>query len=409
MPPRVLLSSVFKPFGVDNVYSRKDSKIELYHNQITKYQGIFSMRGFMNSFGLHAIANNIEVPANVLDFPTLGRFRRELSKGYDVVGIGSIMPNFQKVKRMVEDVRELSPRSTVVVGGFCATIPNIEKMLDVDHVCVGEGISFMRDLLGLPSEFKFNNPDVFAESRELFGAPIFGIKNPHVIVGLGCSYGCDFCCPSHFFGRRHLKFYHRGDELFDEMVRVERRFRSNMICFIGDDNFLLDQKRAEELRKRVVESGRIFDLMIFGSADKVIEFGAEKLAEMGVGIIWIGREGKSYNHRKSRGGSIKDVVAELRSFGIKTILSSILLLPEHTRDNITEDVDEHIACGPAFSQFAHYSPMPGTALYDRMEEEGEILMNIPYEEWHAFKVCSSRVRPGRGREGPGPSLLEGLP
>ncbi|MFO8056291.1 MAG: hypothetical protein R6V10_03250 [bacterium] len=385
MARRVLLSSVFKPFGVDSIYSRRDSKIELYHNQLTKYQGAFSMRTFMNSYGLHAIANNVDTPADVLEFPSLARFRKEAQKGYDVVGIGSILPNLQKVKRMVEEVRELSPRSTVVVGGFCANLPDLEKLMEVDHLCVGEGISFMRELLGEPPEFRFKNPDVFAESREVFGVPVIGVHNPHIIVGLGCSYGCDFCSPSHFFGRRHIKFYESGKDLFNEMLRVEKRFNSNLICFIGDDNFLLDLNRAEELRRCVVESGRVFNLMIFGSADKAVEFGPRKLAEMGVGQLWIGRESSLSSYRKNRGIDMKELVAELRSYGIKTILSSILLLDEHTKENIREDISEHIACRPAFSQFAHYSPVPGTPLYDRLSEGGKILTAIPFEEWHAFK------------------------
>jgi len=191
MPRKVLLSSVFKPFAKDSIYGRADSKIELYHNQITKYQGIFSIRSHMNSFGLHAIANNIGAPATVLDFPTLERFRDELKKGYDIIGIGSIIPNFQKVKRMVEEARKISPRSTIVVGGFCATLPDIEKILDVDYVCVGEGISFMRGLLGEDPEFEFKNPRVFHEDREFLGVPIRGVRYPHIVVGLGCSYGCE--------------------------------------------------------------------------------------------------------------------------------------------------------------------------------------------------------------------------
>ena len=65
-----------------------------------------------------------------------------------------------------------------------------------------------------------------------------------------------------------------------------------MISFIGDDNFLIDLNRAEELRRCVVESGKVFNFLIFASADKVIDFGVEKLAEMGAGIIWIGRESR---------------------------------------------------------------------------------------------------------------------
>jgi hypothetical protein len=204
-------------------------------------------------------------------------------------------------------------------------------------------------------------------------------------VGLGCSYGCDFCSPSHFFGRRHIKFYTRGRDLFEEMLRVEQRFRSNRICFIGDDNFLIDLKRAEELRRCVVESGRVYDILIFGTADQAVEFGPERLAEMGVGTIWIGREGKFSDYRKNKNVNMAGLVAELRHYGIKTILSSILLLDQHTRDNIGEDIGDHLACRPAFSQFAFYSPLPGTPLYERMSRENRILTAIPYEEWHAFK------------------------
>jgi len=93
--PKVLFSSVFKPFAeADNLYSRVDSKIEIFHNQLTKYQGVFSPRVHYSTLGLHAIANNLEVPSVVLDYPTLPRFIQEVKKGYDYVGIGSIAPNF---------------------------------------------------------------------------------------------------------------------------------------------------------------------------------------------------------------------------------------------------------------------------------------------------------------------------
>lgn len=385
MPPRVLLTSVFKPFAVDGIYSRKESKIELYHNQLTKSQGIFSPRIFTDSLGLYLIANNIEVPTTVLDFPTLERFRRELRKGYDVVGIGAIMPNFQKVKRMVEETREISPRSTIVLGGFCANVPDIEKMMDVDHVCVGEGISFMRDLLGLAPEFEFRHPSMYTSLREIIGIPLSGVNYPMIIVGLGCSYGCDFCSPSHFFGRRHIRFLRRGREIFEQMEMLYPRYGSNMIAFMGDDNFLLDLDRAEELREYVVKSNKIFNIWLFASADKVVQFGAERLAEMGTQIIWIGRESKYSDYPKNRELDMKEVLTELRRHGIRTILSSILLLDQHTKENIREDIDDHLACRPVFSQFALYSPAPRTPLYDRLSEEGKILTAIPFEEWHAFK------------------------
>ncbi len=385
MRPRILLSSVFKPFAIDDMYSRKESIIELFHNQLTKYQGIYSIRNFYDSYGIHAIANNIETPCTVLDFPTMKRFIREVSKGYDYVGISSIVQNFQKVKWMVEQTRKVSPRSKIILGGFCAGIPDLGKVLDVDYVCAGEGISFMRELLGLPATFEFKNPDVFTLSRRVMGVPLFGIpKTSQIVVGLGCSYGCDFCSPSHFFGRRHIRFYQSGESLFEEIVRVTDQFGSNMISLIGDDNFLLDLKRADQLRRCVVKSGRIFNMMIFASADKVADFGSEKLAEMGVGLIWIGRESKLPDYRKNAGLDMKTLVHDLKRHGIKTILSSILFLDGHTQENIREDIDDHLACRPAFSQFSYYAPLPRTPLWERMIAEDRLLDGIPWEDMHAF-------------------------
>jgi radical SAM superfamily enzyme YgiQ (UPF0313 family) len=382
---RVLLSSVFKPFGVDGLYSRRDSKIELYHNQLTKYQGAFSLRSNMLSYGLHVIADNIGAEATVLEFPTLERFKKEVKKGYDYVGIGSIAPNFEKVKRMAHEVREISPGSKIVIGGFCATIENLRERLDVDYVCVGEGISFMRELLGEPSEHSFRSPLVFSEVREMFGVPLLGAKTPHIPVGLGCPYGCDFCHPSHFFGKKHIKYFSSGRALFDEMVRTSGNYGSEVISFIGDDNFLADLKRAQELRDAVVESGRLFRIFLFASADAIERFGVEALAEMGAFKVWIGRESSISPYKKNKGVDLDDLVGRLHRHGIKVILSSILLLDEHTGENVLDDIGEHLACRPDFSQFSFYSPAAGTPLWDRLKEEGRLLDGIPFEEMHAFK------------------------
>jgi hypothetical protein len=68
--------------------------MELYHNQVTRGQGEFSLRMFHRSWGLMMIQHNISAPCTLLDFPTLERFEREVRDGnYDVVGISSIIVN----------------------------------------------------------------------------------------------------------------------------------------------------------------------------------------------------------------------------------------------------------------------------------------------------------------------------
>ena len=68
---RVLLTSVFGPYAQDDEYgSRAINPMELYHNQVTRVEGPFSLRMFHRSWGLMLIQANIAAPCTLLDFPT---------------------------------------------------------------------------------------------------------------------------------------------------------------------------------------------------------------------------------------------------------------------------------------------------------------------------------------------------
>src|SRR5262250_1331734 len=137
---RVLLASVFGPYAQDDRFgSRSINPMELYHNQVTRAQGSFSLRMFHRSWGIMMIQANISAPSTVLDFPTRADFMREITtNAYDVIGISSIIVNIGKVREMCRLVRRLSPRSVLVVGGHVTAIPGIENLIDADHIVRGE-------------------------------------------------------------------------------------------------------------------------------------------------------------------------------------------------------------------------------------------------------------------------------
>ena len=124
---RVLLTSVFGPYAQDDEYgSRVINPMELYHNQVTRVEGPFSLRMFHRSWGLMLIQANIAAPCTLLDFPTEERFVEEIrDRRYDVVGISSITTNVLKVKRMCELVRHYQPGAVIVVGGHVANIADL--------------------------------------------------------------------------------------------------------------------------------------------------------------------------------------------------------------------------------------------------------------------------------------------
>ena len=175
---RILLSSVFGPYAQDDVYgSRTINPMELYHNQVTRGQGSFSLRSFHRSWGILMIQGNISAPCAVLDFPTREAFARELTTHhYDIVGISSIIVNVGKAREMCRMVRELSPGTTVIVGGHIAAIPGVERLLDADHIVKGDGIAWMRQYLGEEVDAPIRHPDFSSAFDEMSDAWRSGMR-----------------------------------------------------------------------------------------------------------------------------------------------------------------------------------------------------------------------------------------
>src|SRR5512136_940977 len=194
---RVLLTSVFGPYAQEDEYgSRVLNPMELYHNQVTRVEGPFSLRMFHRSWGLMLIQANIGAPCTLLDFPTLDRFVQEIrDNAYDIIGISSIIPNIGKVKAMCSLIRRYQPGATIVVGGHIANLPDLHARIDADHIVRGEGVSWFRRFLGEDDGQPIRHPQI----PSAFGSRIMGVNlrdrpgdvAATLIPSVGCPMGCN--------------------------------------------------------------------------------------------------------------------------------------------------------------------------------------------------------------------------
>ncbi|MCG6925513.1 MAG: cobalamin-dependent protein [Acidobacteria bacterium] len=377
---RVLLCSVFGPYAQDDEYgSRSVNPMELYQNQVTRMQGPFSLRMFHRSWGMMLIQANIEAPCTLLDFPDLERFRAELREHeYDVVGIGAIVPNVGKVAKMCAVIRELQPRATIVVGGHVANHQRIHELVDADHVVRGEGVQWFRRFLGEDPTLPVRHPLI----QSGFGTRILGVYGSDevadtaatVIPSVGCPLGCDFCATSAMFGGKgkSFDFYSSGDELYDLMARLEEEMGVSSF-FVMDENFLLHRKRAMRLLELMKENGKAWSFMVFSSANALRLYTMEDLVALGISWVWMGLEGDGAAYRKLHNADTRALVREMQSNGIRVLGSSIVGLREHTPENIDTAIDYAVSHDTDFHQFMLYTPVPGTPLWRKHEEEGTLL------------------------------------
>ncbi len=386
---RILLSSVFGPYAQDDEFgSRAINPMELYHNQVTREQGSFSLRMFHRSWGLMMIQKNVSAPCTLLDFPTLEVFERELtSTRYDIVGISGIIPNFAKVSEMCRRVRQLSPHSTIIVGGHVAGIPGVENMLDADHIVRGEGIAWMRRYLGEDPCAPFVHPEILSG----FGFRILGMSVPDntrdtaatIVPSVGCPMGCNFCTTSAFFGGKgkSFHFYETGDQLFEVMQEMEHKLGVQSF-FVMDENFLLNRPRAMRLLERMKAANKAWALYVFSSINAIRKYTMEELVQLGVSWIWVGLESPKSSYAKLKDADTRAIAAELRQHGIKLLGSTIVGLEHHTAENIEQEIEYAVSHCTDFHQFMLYTPVPGTPLFFQMQAEGRMLDGIDLADIH---------------------------
>jgi radical SAM superfamily enzyme YgiQ (UPF0313 family) len=377
---RVLLTSVFGPYAQDDEFgSRSINPMELYHNQVTRAQGAFSLRMFHRSWGIMLIQRNISAPCTVLDFPTQERFERELlAYPYDIVGISSIIVNLGKVREMCRMVRRLAPQAVIVVGGHVAAIPGIEWMIDADHIVRGEGISWMRRYLGEDEHAPVHHPAVLSAFRPRTMGIRFSERASStaatIIPSVGCPMGCNFCTTSSFFGGKgkFINFYETGDELFEVMCEVESALKVRSF-FMMDENFLLYRERVLRLLERMKQAGKSWALYVFSSANAIRKYSIQELVELGITWIWMGLESPHSSYAKLNGVDTLQLTRELRQHGIKLLGSTIVGLEHHTPENIRQEIEHAVSHATDFHQFMLYTPVPGTPLYHEMEQAGRML------------------------------------
>lgn len=374
---RVLLTSVFGPYAVNDDYgSRVVNPMELYHNQVTRMQGAFSLRMFHRSWGLMLIQANIEAPCTLLDFPDLERFIAEIQNNrYDVVGISSIQPNVGKVAKMCKLIRAHLPSAEIVVGGHISNIPDLAGRIDADHIVRGEGISWFRQYLGEDT----NRPIVHPAILSGFGTRAMGMTIDDapgevaavIIPSVGCPMGCNFCSTSAMFGGKgkFFTFFETGDELFEIMTRIGDELQTESF-FMMDENFLFHKKRALRLLELMEEHGKAWSLYVFTSARVLKSYEPDQLVRLGISWVWMGIEGENSEYDKLDGVDTFELVNELRKNGIRVLGSTILGFDHHTHENIDGIIEHGVRHRTDFHQFMLITPMSGTPLFDELVARG---------------------------------------
>jgi len=381
---QLLLTSICRPIG-ERYGDGPSVGYELLHGQITRAQGLFGPRANHLQYSLEYIAENLDTPTTVLHYPSKRELIRELKKNYKYVGLPFVMATFHRMKEVVALVREHAPSSEIILGGYGSVLSDEILEPYADHICRGEGVAFLRQLLGEPEiSMPYRHPTIISRLR-VFGREVS--RTGMVFAGLGCPNGCDFCCTSHFFKRKHIKLLPTGRDIYRVIERYDD-IEPGMSITILDEDFLLNRKRALEFRDCVQEAGRPISVFAFASVRALSLYSISEILEMGIDGFWIGYEGTRSGFGKQKGRPVDELFGELREHGISVLASMIVGFPYQTPEIIEEELAGLIALKPSYTQFLIYGPMFGTPFYKRVMDENLMHSDLADDREHYFRNCT---------------------
>ncbi|MFO8055780.1 MAG: radical SAM protein [bacterium] len=398
--PRVLLTA---NYGPNELIHGKDMT-DLMNTRWMRGHGPFEMNMYGHYFALYLIAENISNPSTVLENPEWEEFDRELDEGYDYVCFQLKSVHTDKIARMIKRIREKSPGTKVVVGGYGVGTLGSPVPGDVngdaayireesDYLCRGEGVRFMRELLeDEPVDREITQYDVptFALGG-FFGKAGVHLRIPTILVSLGCPNGCDFCNTSAMFNHRKIRVA-EPEQVYRYIKNYQKRLNfQQIIVMLWDEDFFQDPEYVRELGRLLREDRKTWGVKYytFGSIQSLSQFSAEEIRDCGCQMIWIGVESfqsgpdQTVDHYQKRGGKeVKQIFDDLQKHGVQPTGSLVLGLDFHTRENLKDDIDRFVDLKPMFYQVSHVLPCPGTALYDRMIEENTINDDYKWKDLH---------------------------
>jgi hypothetical protein len=364
--------------------------------RFTRADGVFCLVSHSHHFANHLLAQNIRVPSVVLEYPRWDDFTAEVARGYPVIGISALPVHLDSVLRMCTWIREHSPQTTVLLGCYAgmalqATLSQAEWKRYVDFICHGEGVQFMRHLLGEDTD----RPIRQTLMPKGGGAPPFITKFPKgaigfLVSGLGCPGRCPFCSSTALYDHQRLEML-SPEDLVEHMYLYHRRFpHVTNIFVIEEDHFRWPDYLAaiREPWQRHPDMAEALDWFAFGSLDFIGKFverhGWDAIPEAGIGVMFVGVESKfteKLGLEKRKNADPRVIFRELHRRGIRTVGSWICGWDFHTHANILEDLNYFVGLYPTYQQLTRLSPFPGTRLWDQMREEGR-LRDVPWGDMH---------------------------
>ncbi len=318
----------------------------------------------------------------------------DFEEDVDLVGVTGMLMHAPRAYEIARRFRER--KIPVVMGGPHASSLPLEAKEHADAVVIGEAENIWE---GLIEDFKQGCLKPFYRARsfcsmERLPFPRLDLlqKKAYMTINCvqttrGCPHQCDFCHVTHFFGKTYR--CRPVDEVIEEVKRLEGDF----IVFI-DDNIAGNRRYAKELFTRLKPLKKKWASQASMTLTRDPEL-LKLAAESGCVSLFIGVESlssenlKDVNKAFNQAYPLEEAMKALHDHDIM-ILAGFIFGLDHDDEGVFERTLRFCERNRIeLPSFFILTPLPGTALFQRMDSEGRLL----HKNWGQYNGATVVFKP----------------
>ena len=307
---RILFTSVCKPLPV---FLNRFLSVDDVSFRFVVNQGPFNASSDVPCFSLHFLAQNLDVPSVVLEWPTYDELHRELEASYyDYVAISFKAIDVHVVGEMIGFIRRVSPGTKVILGGYGTLAfnePEFQSLRNrADLICAGvDGVRFLRRLFNEPVD-RSVRAHLPVETIRIPWLQPLGMMNfemGYSLSAIGCPWKCEFCCSAAYTDGGTIEVM-SAEEIVESMKYYYRNHSRIRHIAPMDEELLLNKKKVDAIGKLIREDDEFglgtMSLLAFGTIKALSRWEPEELLLNGVGEFWTGIESKVLVRPQEGGG-----------------------------------------------------------------------------------------------------------
>ncbi len=318
----------------------------------------------------------------------------DFEEDVDLVGVTGMVMHAPRAYQIAERFRQRG--IPVVMGGPHASSLPLEAKEHVDAVVIGEAENVWGGLIEDARQGRlkpFYRADNFC-SMEKLPFPRLDLLRQDAYMTIncvqttrGCPHQCDFCHVTHFFGKTYRC------RPVDEVIEEVQRLKGDFLVFI-DDNIAGNRRYAKELFTRLKPLKKQWASQASMTLTRDPEL-LKLAAESGCVSLFIGVESLSSENLKDVNKSFNQVhqlEAALKAIHDHDImiLAGFIFGLDHDDEGVFERTLRFCERNRIeLPSFFLLTPLPGTALFQRMESEGRLL----HKDWGQYNGATVVFKP----------------